>query len=461
MMAEIHREEAGRGAETGIEADEGKARGQPNRCAVKGGEAERGHRRVREGEKEGGRADEGGVEGETWRGGGGERELRREAGGNGTAEGRRYRHRGGREGEGRGIRRGGGKVGNHAESEETAQGGARYWGGGKGILRNKNQQNQDGEVSRGMLPDQSNQERTGRPLKKVSLEELRKEEPGSKGNLPAPPPLPAGKEKEKANGPPAKIEMADGRPGGRSFGAVGGIGRGGPGRGGGGMEGGYGEGVLGERGGFMRTPGGGSRGLSMGAQTQSGREAFGRGAGRGGGPRGAGSLQRGGRTMWNPMRVAASLAGKYLTAVSPEAIQVAEGAGGDSTSKAEALLQRMTQVAAEEQQALEGEERTLTKALKKGENKEEWTPKEGRQWPTTEATKVDNRLKEQEGMSPMVSVTLRNLGVGQGGVNGVFPQHTPEQARKIIEAWFHKSIEGAVSVAMLYGPSMSGWTRDS
>jgi hypothetical protein len=52
MMAEIHREEAGRGAETGIEADEGKARGQPNRCAVKGGEAERGHRRVREGEKD-------------------------------------------------------------------------------------------------------------------------------------------------------------------------------------------------------------------------------------------------------------------------------------------------------------------------------------------------------------------------------------------------------------------------
>ena len=305
-----------------------------------------------------------------------------------------------------------------------------------------------------MLPDESNQERAGRPLKKVSLEELRKEEPVSKGNLPAPPPLPAGKEKEKANGPPAKIEMADGRPGGRSFGAVGGIGRGGPGRGGGGMEGGYGEGVLGERGGFMRTPG--SRGMSMGAQTQSGREAFGRGAGRGGGPRGAGSLQRVGRIMWDPMRVAASLAGKYLTAVSPEAIQVAEDAGGDSTNKAEALLQRMTQVAAEEQQALEGEERTLTKALKKGGNEEEWTPKEGRQWPTTEATKVDNLLKELEGMSQMVSVTLRNLGVGQGGVNGVFPQHTPEQARKIIEAWFHKSIDGAVSVTMVYGPSMSG-----
>ena len=36
MMEEIHREEAGRGAETGTEADEGKARRQPNRCAVKG-----------------------------------------------------------------------------------------------------------------------------------------------------------------------------------------------------------------------------------------------------------------------------------------------------------------------------------------------------------------------------------------------------------------------------------------
>ena len=91
MMAEIHREEAGRGAETGTEADEGKARRQPNRCAVKGGEAERGHRRVREGEKEGGRADEGGGEGETWRGGGEEGELSREGEGNGAAAGRRDR----------------------------------------------------------------------------------------------------------------------------------------------------------------------------------------------------------------------------------------------------------------------------------------------------------------------------------------------------------------------------------
>jgi hypothetical protein len=69
---------------------------------------------------------------------------------------------------------------------------------------------------------------------------------------------------------------------------------------------------------------------------------------------------------------------------------------------------------------------------------------------------VDNLLKEQEGMSQMVTVSLRNLGVGQGGVDGVFPQHTPEQARRIIEAWFHKTIDGAVSVSMLFGPSMSG-----
>ena len=58
-------------------------------------------------------------------------------------------------------------------------------------------ENQDGEVSRGMLPDKSNQERTGRPLKKVSLEALRKEEPVSKGNLPTPPSLPAPQEKKK------------------------------------------------------------------------------------------------------------------------------------------------------------------------------------------------------------------------------------------------------------------------
>ena len=52
------------------------------------------------------------------------------------------------------------------------------------------------------------------------------------------------------------------------------------------------------------------------------------------------------------MRMAASLAGKYLTAVSAEAKQVAEGAGEDDTNREEALLQRMTQVAAEENPAL-------------------------------------------------------------------------------------------------------------
>jgi hypothetical protein len=257
---------------------------------------------------------------------------------------------------------------------------------------------------------------------------------------------------------PAKNRMAEGRQFGRSLGAVGGSGRGGyPGRGEGGMEGGYGEGGrLGERGGFMRPPGGGSRGLSSGAQIQSGREGFGRGAGRGGGPRGGGSSQIAGRLMWDPMRMAASLAGKYLTAVSAEARQAVEGAGEDGTSRAEALLQRMTQVAAEENQALGGKERILTKALEKGGNDEEWVPREGRPWPTTEATKMDIMLKEQEGMSQMVTVTLRNLGVGQGGVDGIFPQHTPEQARKVLEGWFRKKSEGAFSVSMLFRPSMSG-----
>jgi hypothetical protein len=256
----------------------------------------------------------------------------------------------------------------------------------------------------------------------------------------------------------AKNRMAEGRQFGRSLGAVGGSGRGGyPGRGEGGMEGGYGEGGrLGERGGFMRPPGGGSRGLSSGAQIQSGREGFGRGAGRGGGPRGAGSSQSAGRLMWDPMRMAASLVGKYLTAVSAEARQAAEGAEEDGTSRAEALLQRMTQVAAEENQALGGKERILTKALEKGGDDEEWVPREGRPWPTTEATKRDNMLKEQEGMSQMVTVTLRNLGVGQGGVDGIFPQHTPEQARKVLEGWFRKKSEGAFSVSMLFRPSMSG-----
>ena len=100
-------------------------------------------------------------------------------------------------------------------------------------MRNKNQQNQDGEASRRILPEKSNQERTGGPPKKVSLDSPRKEEPVSEGNLSAPPSLPAEKEKEKDNGPPAKIEMAEGRLSGRSIGAVGGSGRvGHPGRGG-------------------------------------------------------------------------------------------------------------------------------------------------------------------------------------------------------------------------------------
>jgi hypothetical protein len=110
LMAEIQREEAGGGAESGTEADEGRARGQLNRCAVKGGEVEREHRRAREQEKEGGRADEGEGERETWRGGRRESELSREAEGNGAATGLRYRHMGGREGEGRVSRRGGDKV---------------------------------------------------------------------------------------------------------------------------------------------------------------------------------------------------------------------------------------------------------------------------------------------------------------------------------------------------------------
>ena len=160
--------------------------------------------------------------------------------------------------------------------------------------------------------------------------------------------------------------------------------------------------------------------------------------------------------MWDPMRMAASLAGKYLTVVSAEAKQVAEDAGEDDTNREEALLQRMTQVAAEENPALGGRDRILTKSLKEGGNDEEWVPREGRTWPTTEATKIDNMLKEREGMSQMVSVTLKNLGVGQGGVDGIFPQHTPEQARNVLVGWFRKKVEGAFSVTMLFRPSMSG-----
>jgi len=47
-------------------------------------------------------------------------------------------------------------------------------------------------------------------------------------------------------------------------------------------------------------------------------------------------------------------------------------------------------------------------------------------------------------------------GSGAGGVDGIFPQHTPEQARKVLEGWFRKKVEGAFSVTMLFPPSMSG-----
>jgi hypothetical protein len=165
-------------------------------------------------EKGGGGADEGDGERETWRGGGGEGELSREGEGNGAAAGRRDRHMGGREEEGgRVLRRGGDKVG-------LTHGGTRNWGAGKGILRNKNQ-NKEGDVNSLMLPEESNQERTGRSPKKVSLDTPRKCEPTkstplkSEGSLSATlkkvsldVPLKCEpteeKEKEKDNGPPAK-----------------------------------------------------------------------------------------------------------------------------------------------------------------------------------------------------------------------------------------------------------------
>jgi hypothetical protein len=70
--------------------------------------------------------------------------------------------------------------------------------------------------------------------------------------------------------------------------------------------------------------------------------------GEGGEPTGAGSSRGAGRNMRDTVSVAASLAGKYLTAVSEDAQKVAIEVGEEDVNRAAALLENMTKAAAEE-----------------------------------------------------------------------------------------------------------------
>jgi hypothetical protein len=78
----------------------------------------------------------------------------------------------------------------------------------------------------------------------------------------------------------------------------------------------------------------------------------------------------------------------------------------------------------------------------------------------TDAVKIDNRVKAGEGMSQMVSVILKNLGVGKGGEDGIFPQFTLDQAKRVLEQWFEARVEGAFLISTMFRPSMRGPNRN-
>jgi hypothetical protein len=100
-----------------------------------------------------------------------------------------------------------------------------------------------------------------------------------------------------------------------------------------------------------------------------------------------------------------------LTAESDEARSDADKAGKvgeEDDNRARALMHRMMNAA-----ALAKQER-LEKGRAAAElNKEdEWVPREARAWPVSEAVRRGNEQKKAAGMSPQVSVVLKNLGTG-------------------------------------------------
>jgi hypothetical protein len=122
--------------------------------------------------------------------------------------------------------------------------------------------------------------------------------------------------------------------------------------------------------------------------------------GRGGGREllGAGSLGGGGlgnSYASEATKVAAALAGKYLTAESDEAKSEADKAGkvGEmDENRAVTLLHRMMSTAslAKQQRLKKG------RAAEKQNKDEDWVPREALSWPVSEAVRLDNVQKKRQ-----------------------------------------------------------------
>ena len=211
-----------------------------------------------------------------------------------------------------------------------------------------------------------------------------------------------------------------------------------------------------ESGGSVGIRGGGAgRG---GGMRQVGRPGMVPGRGAGGSELlGAGSLGGGGlgnSYASEATRVAAALAGKYVTAESDEAKSEADNAGkvGDEDdNRTVTLLHRMMSAASlAKQQRLE-----KGRAAEELNKDEDWVPREARAWPVSEAVRLDNELKKTAGMSPQVSVILKNLGTGSGGLCCLFSQFTDAQVKSTLGAWIGRHVDRAFSVTDTFRPSMS------
>ena len=211
-----------------------------------------------------------------------------------------------------------------------------------------------------------------------------------------------------------------------------------------------------ESGGSVGIRGGGAgRG---GGMRQVGRPGMVPGRGGGGSELlGAGSLGGGGlRNSYasEATRVAAALAGKYVTAESDEAKSEADNVGkvGEEDENREVTLLRrmMSGASLAKQQRLE-----KGRAAEELNKDEDWVPREARAWPVSEAVRLDNELKKTAGMSPQVSVILKNLGTGSGGLCCLFSQFTDAQVKSTLGAWIGRHVDRAFSVTDTFRPSMS------
>ena len=191
-----------------------------------------------------------------------------------------------------------------------------------------------------------------------------------------------------------------------------------------------------ESGGSVGIRGGGAgRG---GGMRQVGRPGMVPGRGAGGSELlGAGSLGGGGlgnSYASEATRVAAALAGKYLTAESDEAKSEADNVGkvGEEDENREVTLLRrmMSGASLAKQQRLE-----KGRAAEELNKDEDWVPREARAWPVSEEVRLDNELQKTAGMSPQVSVILKNLGTGSGELCCLFSQFTDAQVKSTQLDW--------------------------